>query len=96
MATTLEIDVTGRWDAVTLLRRLASCHAHLIQLGVIDDRWLVRAVMPGVHCEGIVDALDVVNRWHRERALESVYVCVSPCSAPTRRDLRGLRSHARV
>ena len=99
MASTLEIDVGSRWDAVTLLNRLAPCRAHVVQLGAHDDRWLVRAVTPGMHGEDIADALELIDEWSEERRLDSVYVCLSVSPTLTRADVRSLsrrrvRAHA--
>ena len=77
MTTTLEIDVRNRWDAVELLDRLASYHPHLVQLDFPDGRWLVRAQVPGAHGEGILNAVDEVEEWHRERDIASVGVCLN-------------------
>jgi hypothetical protein len=90
MPSTLEIDVWSRWDAVTLLNRLAPCHAHVVQLGAGGERWLVRAATPGMHGEDIVDALELIDEWSEERGLDSVYVCLLSPSL-TRADLRSLR-----
>jgi hypothetical protein len=93
MTTTLEIDARNRWEAVDLLGRLAPYRPHLIQLDFPDGRWLVRAQVPGTHGEGIVDAVDKVEEWHRERAIPSVGICVAATrpllAAELRRVLRG-------
>jgi hypothetical protein len=77
MTTTLEIDVSNRWDAVQLLDRLAPYHPHIVQLDFPDGRWLVRAQTPGAHGENVTNAVDAIEAWHRERGIPSVGVCLT-------------------
>ena len=37
----------------------------------------MRAQVPGAHGEGILNAVDEVEEWHRERAIPSVGVCLT-------------------
>ena len=96
-ATTLEIDVRNRWEAVELLDRLAPYHPHLIQLDFPDGRWLVRAQVPGTHGEGVLNALDEVEEWHLEREIPSVGVCLTGVRPLMAAELtRALRKRART
>jgi len=97
MTTTLEIDVRNRWDAVELLDRLAPYHPHLVQLDFPDGRWLVRAQVPGAHGEGILNAVDEVAEWHRERDIPSVGVCLNAVRPLMAAELgRALRRRSRT
>jgi hypothetical protein len=59
MPATIEVDVRGRWDAIALMRRLASYHSYLIQLA--PDRWRVHAEAPGCHGEALPIALVAIE-----------------------------------
>jgi hypothetical protein len=64
---TLEVDVSGRWDALALSELLVPFHSFLVQHA--PDRWVVHARSPGCHGEPLADALRTVEAWRVERGL---------------------------
>jgi hypothetical protein len=65
----LEVDVSGRWDALALSELLVPFHSFLVQHA--PDRWVVHARSPGCHGEPLADALRAVERWRAERGLDA-------------------------
>jgi hypothetical protein len=62
------VEAGNRWDAVALLRLLASYHPWTIQLG--EDRWLVVGRADDDTAQA--DALRLVDRWAVDRGHEGV------------------------
>ena len=81
---TIEIDVEGRWDAVTLMRRLDPYHSYLVQYA--PEHWLVHAECPGCHGESLPSALAAVDESLAARHLADAAVRVDgrPCRPATR------------
>lgn len=73
-ATTIEIDVQGRWDAVALMRRLDPYHSYLVQFA--PERWLVHAECPGFHGERLPSALAAIEESLAIRRVEGATVRV--------------------
>ena len=65
----LEVDVSGRWDALALSELLVPFHSFLVQHG--PDRWVVHARSPGCHGEPLAEALRTVEGWRIERGLDA-------------------------
>jgi hypothetical protein len=65
----VEIDVSGRWDALALSGLLISFHSFLVQKG--PERWVVHARSPGCHGEPLDDALAAIEEWQAERGMEA-------------------------
>jgi hypothetical protein len=64
---TVEIDVDGRWDALSLSELLIPFHSFLVQHTA--ERWVVHARSPGCHGEGLADALAAIDDWRVERGI---------------------------
>ena len=65
----VEVDVRGRWDALALSEALVPFHSFLVQRTA--DCWVVHARSPGCHGEPLDDALEAIDRWRDERAIEA-------------------------
>jgi hypothetical protein len=66
----VEIDVSGRWDALALSELLVPFHSFLVQLGA--EHWVVHARSPGWHGEPLADALAAIEAWRNERGTDAV------------------------
>jgi hypothetical protein len=82
-AATLEIDVDGRWDALSLSELLIPYHSFLVQHDT--ERWVVHARTPGCHGESLDDALRVLDGWLAEHGLDR-----SCCRVDGRKEIRRL------
>jgi hypothetical protein len=69
-ATTIEIDLNDRWDALRLSEELISFHSFLVQYGA--QRWVVHARAPGCRGEDLADALTAIDDWIAEYGSEAV------------------------
>jgi hypothetical protein len=65
----VEVEVSGRWDALALSELLVPFHSFLVQHG--PERWVVHARAPGARGEALEDALTAIEAWRAERALEA-------------------------
>ena len=61
----IEVDVTGRWDAIDLLELFVPFHSFLVQ--ETTDRWVVNARTPGCHGEQLAEAVRAIEEWSAER-----------------------------
>jgi hypothetical protein len=89
---TLEISIRGRWDALSLSRRLVPYHSFLVQYE--PERWVVNAQTPGCHGERLTDALSAIEDWLAERPVEDASVRVDGRSMPLPRRQEDLLSAA--
>jgi hypothetical protein len=79
LATSVEIEVHGRWDALALSESLVPYHSFLVQFD--RQRWVVHARVPGFHGEQLDGALAKIKEWLVDRRLEDVSCRVDgqPC-----------------
>jgi hypothetical protein len=63
--TTIEVEVEGRWDALSLSELLIPCHSFLVQHD--RERWVVHASAPGSHGESLADVLETIDDWSADR-----------------------------
>jgi hypothetical protein len=78
----LEIDVDGRWNALSLSKLLIPFRSYLVQH--TSDHWVVHARAPGCHGEPLDDALRKIDEWHGERRMDgSIRVGVRHHPAPS-------------
>jgi hypothetical protein len=71
---TVEIEVSGRWDALALSQRLIPYRSFLVQYE--PERWVVHAQAPGFHGEGLESALSTIQELLVERRVEGASVRV--------------------
>jgi hypothetical protein len=64
-ATTIEVAVKGRWDALALSELLIPFHSFLVQHD--RERWVVHARAPGSHGESLADVLEAIDKWSVDR-----------------------------
>lgn len=69
VATALEVEVSGRWDALALSELLIPFHSFLVQYTA--ERWVVRARTPGCHGEQLQDALLRIEEWRVESGVHA-------------------------
>jgi hypothetical protein len=67
VASAIEVDVGGRWDALDLSELLVPFHSFLVQ--ETPERWVVHARAPGCHGEPLADAVRAIEEWSAERGL---------------------------
>jgi len=70
VASAIEVDVRGRWDALDLSELLVPFHSFLVQ--ETPNRWVVHARAPGCHGEPLADAVRAIEEWSAERGLEAM------------------------
>ena len=69
VASAIEVDVHGRWDALDLSELLVPFHSFLVQ--ETTDRWVVHARAPGLHGEPLAAAVRAIEEWTAERRLRA-------------------------
>ena len=69
LGTAIEIDVSGRWDAVALLELLVPFHSFVVQH--TSERWVVHARSPGCYGESLADALELIEEWQARRGVNA-------------------------
>ena len=70
LATSVEIEVQNRWDALALSETLTPYHSFLVEFDC--QRWVVYARVPGNHGEPLEGALGKIKKWLAECRLEDV------------------------
>ncbi len=76
LASTIEIDIEGRWDALRLLRRLCAGHQHAFLVQVAADQWVAHAEPVGSREQCINDALAAMEELRRAGYLSTASVRV--------------------
>jgi hypothetical protein len=71
VATTIEIEVKGRWDALALSELLIPFHSFLVQHD--RERWVIHAQAPGSHGESLSEALAAIDDWQSSPHSQSVW-----------------------
>jgi hypothetical protein len=70
LATSVEIEVQNRWDALALSETLIPYHSFLVEFDC--QRWVVYARAPGNHGEPLDGALRKIREWLVDRGPEDV------------------------
>jgi hypothetical protein len=65
----VEIEVSGRWDALALSELLIPFHSFLVQRS--PERWVVHARSPGCQGEPLDDALAAIEEWQAALGMEA-------------------------
>lgn len=68
LATSVEIEVPNRWDALALSDTLIPYHSFLVEFD--RQRWVVQARVPGNHGAPLDGALGKIKEWLVDRRLE--------------------------
>lgn len=70
LATSVEIEVRSRWDALALSESLIPYHSFLVQFE--RQRWVVHVCVPGRRDEPFDEVLGKIKEWLVDRQLEDV------------------------
>jgi hypothetical protein len=69
----IEIEVSGRWEALALSELLIPFHSFLVQHD--REQWVVHARAPGCRGEPVAEALAAIDAWDDGRRLRTAASC---------------------